>query len=585
MSQVEQLRRQRCAIYTRKSTDDRLDRDFNSLDSQREVCSAYITSQRHKGWSELPASYDDAAQSGGTIDRPALQTLLRDIENNRVDVIVIYKIDRLTRSLADFVRLMDLFDRYHVSFVSVTQSFDTSDSMGRLILNILLTFAQFEREMISDRIRDKAAAMRKKGKHIGGSPPYGYDVVDRRLVINPIEADNVRSIYRRFLELGSYQAVQRELKAEGFLNKRWTTRTGKVRGGTPASNGMIYNLLGNPLYLGKVAYGGELFEGEHDAIITEDTWMAASALRARRAMFRPYNGPSPNILLGLLFDCHGRRMVICDERKRDRPYRYYASEQSRWATTAGLKRFRTRAGELEELVLAAIKNTLSDRERTRSALLALGRHGPEVERLSCRGNAMCQYIDDAGLERRRDLLVALLARGEISRDRLKLMLRCAELERFLAWDGKGMFRGDRPAWSHTEPSLLVDLPVSAVRFERSLVMPIEPADPERPTKLEPGLVALIHEARRVQAMVDAERDKPVDELAQRFGRQPGFFARILRLNYLAPDIIAAMLDGTQPAGLTRKKLIHANLPMDWALQRQLFGFDARTDHQRNEPRY
>jgi site-specific DNA recombinase len=587
MSQLEQIRRRRCAIYTRKSTDERLDRDFNSLDSQREVCSAYVTSQRHKAWSELATRYDDAAQSGGTIDRPALQQLMRDIESNRIDVVVIYKIDRLTRSLADFVRLIDVFDRHQVSFVSVTQSFDTSDSMGRLVLNILLTFAQFEREMIADRIRDKAGAMRRKGKHTGGTPPYGYDVVDRRLVVNPVEADKVRSIYQRFLALGSYQAVQRELKAEGFCNKRWTTRAGKVRGGTPASNGMIYNLLGNPLYIGRVFYGGSFYEGEHDAILTEETWQAAAAaaLRARRAMFRPCKGPSSNILLGLLFDSHGRRMVICDERKRHRPYRYYASEQSRQAAAAGLKRYRTRADELEQLVLAALKDVFSDREKMRSALLALGRHGPEVEQLPRRGKAACRHLETASLERKRELLVTLIARGELSRDRLKLMLRCAELERFLRWDGHGLFRGDRPAWSHTEPVLLLDLPVSAVRFERSLVMPIEQADPERTARVQAGLVALVHEARKAQAMVDAGRDTPVHELAHRFGRMPGFFARILRLNYLAPDIIAAMLDGTQPAGLTRKRLVNANLPMDWALQRQLFGFAARPDHQRGEPRY
>lgn len=585
MAQLEPIRRQRCAIYTRKSTDERLDRDFNSLDSQREVCSAYITSQRHKAWSELATRYDDAAQSGGTIDRPALQQLMRDIESNRIDVIVIYKIDRLTRSLADFVRLMDVFDRHEVSFVSVTQSFDTSDSMGRLVLNILLTFAQFEREMIADRIRDKAGAMRRKGKHIGGAPPFGYDVVDRRLVVNPPEADKVRSIYERFLALGSYQAVQRELKAERFCNKRWTTRAGKVRGGTPASNGMIYNLLGNPLYIGRVFYEGATYEGEHDAILSEEVWQEAAALRARRAMFRPNKGTSPNILLGLLFDSHGRRMVICDERKRHRPYRYYASEQSHWGVRSGLKRYRARAEELEQLVLAALKEAFNDREKMRSALLALGRHGPEVEQLPKRGKAACHYLETASLERKRQLLVALVARGELSRDRVKLMLRCAELERFLRWNHQVLFRGDRPAWSHTEPVLTLDLPVSAVRFERSLVMPIEQADPGRSCHIQPGLVALVQEARKAQAMVDAGRDTPVQELARRFGRMPGFFARILRLNYLAPDIIAAMLDGTQPEGITRKRLVNANLPMDWALQRQLFGFPARPDHQRGEPRY
>lgn len=585
MSGLESMRRQRCAIYTRKSTDDGLDRDFNSIDNQREVCSAYISSQRHKGWSEIQGSYDDPAQSGGTIDRPAIRRLMHDIENNRVDVIVIYKIDRLTRSLADFVRLMDLFERHDVSFVSVTQSFDTSDSLGRLILNILLTFAQFEREMIADRIRDKAAAMRKKGKRVGGPPPYGFDVVDRRLVVNPVEAAKVRLIFERFLDLGSYQAVQRELRAEGFLNKHWTTRSGKPRGGTPASNGMIYNLLGNPLYIGKVFYGGEFYEGEHEAILTEEVWAAASALRARRAMFRPDKGPSPNILLGLLFDSHGRRMVICDERKRQRPYRYYASEQSHWAIAEGLKRYRARADELEELVLAALKEVFGSREKMRSALLSVGRHGPDVELLPTRGKGVSRYIDTASVERKRDVLIALVARGELSRDSLKLVLRCSELERLLSWNGNGMFRGDRSAWSSSDPTLLLELSVSAVRFERSLVMPIEPVDPSAHTNVVPGLVSLIHEARKAQATVDADREKTVVEIGHRFNRSPGHFARILRLNYLAPDIIASILDGTQPQNLTRKKLIHANLPMDWSLQRQLLGFPARPDHQRNEPRY
>ena len=585
MSVPEPSKRRRCAIYTRTSTDDRLEHDFNSLDSQREVCSAYITSQRHKGWVELPTQYEDAAQSGGTIDRPAFQQLMRDIEANRVDVIVIYKIDRLTRSLADFVRMIDVFERFDVAFVAVTQAFDTSDSMGRLVLNILLTFAQFEREMIADRIRDKAAAMRRKGKHIGGPPPYGYDVIDRKLVINPKEAAKVRSIFQRFLELGSYQAVQSELKRERFLNKCWITRSGKVRGGTPASNGMIYNLLGNPLYIGKVHYGGEVYAGEHQAILTEKVWEAAVALRKRRAMFRPYKGPSPNILLGLMFDSHGRRMVICDERKSHRPYRYYASEQANWARRAGLKRYRARADHLEALILAALKTLLASREHLRSALLDLGRHGKELETLPQRGPDVCHYIEAASLERRRELLVALLVRGELSRERLKLVVRCAELERVLAWDRRGIFRGDRPAWSATEPTLLIDLAVTAVRFERSLVMPLEPANATKPSKTKDELVRLVHEARRAQALVDTERNQPVAELAVRLHRSPGYFARLIRLNYLAPDIVAAILDGTQPDRLTRKQLIEANLPTDWALQRTLFGFAARPDHRRNEPSY
>ena len=574
----------RCAIYTRKSTAHHLERDYNSLESQREVCSAYITSQQHKGWMELPSVYEDAAQSGGNMDRPAMQRMLRDIEAGRINVIVIYKIDRLTRSIADFVRLMELLERFNVSFVSVTQSFDTSDSMGRMILNILLTFAQFEREMIADRIKDKFAAMRRRGKWTGGTHPLGYDVVDGRLLINESEAKQVRHVFRRFLELGSYSAVREEAKAAGMLTKCWTNKNGRMSGGTPVSNGMIYHMLGNCLYAGKVSYEGEEFEGEHDAIIDDDTWQAAKLLRARRAMYRPCTEPSPNILLGLFTDSHGRRMVIADERKCARRYRYYMSEQSRWATRDGLKRYRCKADQLEELVCAAIAQLLCNRELVRSGLLDLGRRGTDLETPSRNGKFAGRQLESATLEQKRTILGALIAHGEISRESIRLLIRCSELERFLMWDGTGLFQADRSAWHINEPTVLLDVPENVVRFERSLVMPIERS--AKPDAIpNTSLVQLIREARKAQAMLDEERETSIAELAGRMHRQPGFFARVLRLNYLAPDIIASILDGTQPKGLTRKRLVNANLPMDWALQRQLLGYPARQDHQRGEERY
>ena len=575
----------RCAIYTRKSVEVRLDRDFNSLESQREVCSAYITSQRHKGWVTVDKVYADAGQSGGNIDRPALQDLVRDIESGLITVIVIYKIDRLTRSLADFVRLMDLFERYQVSFVSVTQSFDTSDSMGRLVLNILLTFAQFEREIIADRIRDKMSAMRRRGKWTGGPPPYGYDVIERRLVINHEEATKVRSIFDRFLELGSYQKVCQELKTEGMRTKVWTNRKGEAVGGSLVSNGMIYSMLGNCLYAGQVSYDGETYPGEHEAILSSETWAETQKLRAQRAMFRPNTGPSPNILLGLIYDSHGRKMVISDERKTGRRYRYYMSEQSRWAALQGLKRFRSRADDLEQLVLSALSRCLEDREKVRQALLLLGRPGRSLDHIATRLRPASHNLAGASLERRREIVVALISRGELSREDLKLVLRCSEIENFLKWDGKGIFRANKATWTSSEPTLLIDIPVNAVRFERSLVIPLEPADPAQQSKPDANLIEAIRDARRGQAMLDNERDKSVADIARRFNRRPGFFARILRLNYLAPDIIAAILDGTQPTKLSRQRLVYCDLPMDWALQRKMFGFAGRPDHQRSEPRY
>ena len=584
MSEIALTRCQRCAIYTRKSTDDRVDRDFNSIESQLDICAAYVTCQKHKGWTRVQQSYDDPGQSGATINRPALQRLLRDIEAGQIDVVIIYKIDRLTRSLADFIRLIEVLDRYQVSFVSVTQSFDTSDAMGRLVLNILLTFAQFERELIADRIRDKVGAMKRRGKYTGGTPPYGYDVVDRQLVVNHAEAAVVRHMYKRYLELGCYRALCVELLSAGLRAKVWTSRTGKVCGGKLASNGLIYHILQSPIYVGRVPHKDTSYPGEHEAIIDEATWAAAQALRARRSMFAGNLAPSPNFLLGLFHDSHGRRMVITNSVKNGRRYRYYVSEHSRWATREGVKRYRTRADHLETMVVAAAKETLSDREQIRAALLAIGRHGDDLERLPQRAADACAHLDGASLEQLREILRALIVEGEISQRSLVLVFRSTEFVRFLAWDGIGAFRGNRPAWRANEPTFALERSLNEVRFERALVMPIEPIDPSRRRKVLRGLVDLIHEARRAQAAVDAERDLPVDVIARRFHRTPSFFCRVLRLNYLAPDIIAAILAGAQPAGLTRLKLTQGSLPLDWALQRRMFGFPARPDHKMYAPR-
>ena len=262
----------RCAIYTRKSSEERLDMEFNSLDAQREACAAYIASQKAEGWWELPDRFDDGGISGGTLERPALQRLLAEVEANRVDVIVVYKIDRLSRALMDFAKLVEIFDAHKVTFVSVTQSFNTTTSMGRLTLNILLSFAQFEREVIGERIRDKFAASRKKGMWMGGVPPLGYDVVARKLVVNPTEADLVRHIFRRFIELGSVTELMREMNAAGHRAKSWTTQNGKERQGGPIDRKALYGYFANRVYLGEAVHKGVSYPGEHEAIIDQPTW-------------------------------------------------------------------------------------------------------------------------------------------------------------------------------------------------------------------------------------------------------------------------------------------------------------------------
>ncbi len=258
-------RRLRCAIYTRKSTEEGLEQDFNSLDAQREACEAFIASQKHEGWVALPTQYDDGGYSGGTLERPALQRLLADIRGSKVDVVVVYKIDRLTRSLLDFAKIVEVFDAHGVSFVSVTQAFNTATSMGRLTLNVLLSFAQFEREVTGERIRDKIAASKKKGMWMGGYPPLGYDVKDRKLVVNEAEAETVRYIFRRYQELRSVRLLKEHLDAAGIVSKHRTAPDGRPYGGKPIARGALYHMLQNRIYRGEIVHKDQAYPGEHDA--------------------------------------------------------------------------------------------------------------------------------------------------------------------------------------------------------------------------------------------------------------------------------------------------------------------------------
>jgi DNA invertase Pin-like site-specific DNA recombinase len=357
----------RCAIYTRKSTDENLEAEFNSLDAQREAAEAYIASQRQEGWAALQDRYDDGGYSGGTLERPALQRLLEDIEAGRVDCVVVYKLDRLSRSLLDFVRLVEVFDQRQVSFVSVTQRFDTSTSMGRLMLNILLSFAQFEREIIGERIRDKVAATKRRGKYCGGMPVLGYDV-DRerkRLVVNPQEAELVRHVFHRFVQCGSTTLLAQELNAAGYRTKSWTTKQGLRRLGTPWNKAHIYRLLNNPIYLGEVRHKGSRYPGEHEAIISQDLWDRAHAIlnqnyRARAAQTR---AETPALLRGLLRCAHcDSSMGPTFSKRRGKLYRYYLCVH---ASKNGHDSCPTRslsAGEIEGVVIGQLRRVLRSPE-------------------------------------------------------------------------------------------------------------------------------------------------------------------------------------------------------------------------------
>ena len=310
--------KRRCAVYTRKSSEEGLDKEFNSLDAQREACEAYVQSQKAEGWVLVPDDYDDGGISGGTLERPALKRLLADIEAGRVDVVVVYKIDRLSRSLMDFARLVDVFDRNEVTFVSITQSFNTTTSMGRLTLNILLSFAQFEREVIGERIRDKFAASRKKGMWMGGWAPLGYRVENRKLLIDEPEAEKVRWIFTRYVQTGSVTTVVKELTAEGFVN----------RYGQTLDKGRLYKLLNNRVYLGEAVHKGVAYPGEHEGIIGRSLWDRVHAVMAEgaRAKAGRTRAQTPALLKGIIFDAEGRAMSPSHTRKGQRLYRYYVSQ-------------------------------------------------------------------------------------------------------------------------------------------------------------------------------------------------------------------------------------------------------------------
>ncbi len=361
------VRKQRCAVYTRKSSEEGLDMEFNSLDAQREACEAYIASQKPEGWVLHEGHYDDGGISGGTLDRPALQNLITNIEAGRVDVVVVYKIDRLSRSLMDFAKLVDLFDRHDVTFVSVTQSFNTTTSMGRLTLNILLSFAQFEREVTGERIRDKIAASRKKGMWMGGNPPLGYDVRDRKLVVNAGEAATVQMIFERFLTVGSATVLSKNLAAEGVTSKR----------GKPINKGYLYKLLKNQVYIGKAVHKGTAYPGEHEAIITLDLWNKVRTIikESPRTRANHTRAQTPALLKGLIFGADGRAMTPAHTKKKGRLYRYYiAAELLKGESTEGIVR-RVPAAEIETAVIDQVRGLM----RAPEVIVATWRNAREQE--------------------------------------------------------------------------------------------------------------------------------------------------------------------------------------------------------------
>lgn len=557
----------RCAIYTRRSSDTGLeDQHVNSLAAQRDVCSAYIRCNAHRGWIELPQQYDDGGFSGGNLDRPALRDLLAACARGEVDAVVFYKIDRLTRSLADFVRLTDSMQQTGISFVSVTQAFDTSDSMGRMVLNILLTFAQFEREMLSDRIKDKLRTMRQRGYFVNGHPPLGYDKVEGKLVVNEAEAALVRRIFETFDTYPTAWAQLQQLRADGVRIKEFARSNGQRGGGSLINQGSYYAMLQNRLYLGEMRDGSEWKPAAHAPIVTEELWARVHEVHAARTKRRVTWDPTRNPLRGLIFDHYGRPLQLQSGGVGRQRYRYYASEARRPGRGTLHDKVRVRADVVEELTSAAIINLLE--EISSGSLVGAGTSPFEGMPAEAVQRALSRLASGRGSELR-SAYEAFLRRAIVEPSELRLTIDPPALRRFVVEDDiaspGAVARGSRV--TH-EITVTADL----ICAHRDFRLPIKPS--EAGSRPDRKLVLLLQRAARAREEVLRRRGEPIEVIALSFKLGPSKFSRLLRLNYLAPDIQTAIMDGTQPPSLTAHRLIYAPLPLDWGQQRQLLAFPA-----------
>ena len=558
----------RCAIYTRKSSEEGLEQEFNSLRAQREACEAFINRQRHEGWVCLRAGYDDGGFSGATIDRPALQRLLADITAGWVDTVVVYKIDRLTRSLADFAKIVEILETRGASFVSVTQQFNTTTSMGRLTLNVLLSFAQFEREVIGERIRDKIAASKKKGMWMGGVPPLGYRVENRKLIIVDSEAAIVRSIFRRYAELGSVRLLKDELAARNIQSKLRTSAAGRISGGKSFARGALYLMLKNRIYRGEIVHNKQSYLGEHEPIIDQPLWDAVQAQLASNAAQRNDGGKTrrPSLLAGMLFDGDGNRMTPSYAVKRGTRYRYYVSRspitKDRAETSAGL---RVPAAEIEQLVSDRVHRWLLDPGSIYKSTSARLTDASMQQRLVARAADLGKHWPELPVARQHAVLTALIDRIEVSVDRIEIRLHPPRLDTLLDVAAT-------PLQSTTDDEIqTLSVPVCLRRAGREIRMVLDGSDQFAAAQPDMRLIKLLLRARRFNATL--AEGVPFAALAQREGVSRSYFTRLVRLSYLAPDLTQAILDGRQPRNLTPEKLLeHSRLPLAWHDQRTVLGF-------------
>lgn len=512
----------RCAIYTRKSSEEGLEQDFNSLHAQREASEAFILSQKHEGWQAVKAEYDDGGYSGGNMNRPGLVRLMADIEAGKIDVVVVYKVDRLSRSLHDFAKMVEVFDRHGVSFVSVTQQFNTTTSMGRLTLNVLLSFAQFEREVTGERIRDKIAASKKKGMWMGGHPPLGYDRSEKKLVVNEAEAESLRSIFRLYLEMGNVRLLHAELIRRGIYNKG-RVRDGELRDAVPFSRSGLYQLLSNPIYLGKIRHKEQIYNGEHPAIIEQELWDAVQQqLLVNGPQLRERSRITDrSILAGKLFDKAGEPLVPAHSEKRGRRYRYYISKSLRNNLAADNSNgWRVPAFQIEQQVLEEVRRVLRNKVRL-ATLLEESEVEPQyiLNHLAAAELAVKRLDLDQPL----NLVAQLIDRIELKSDNIRLQIK-------LMPDGV------------PGATITTDLPMETKRRGVEMRMVVG----ESKGKPDPALIKAVARARLWFDELASGKVTSVADIVKREGLDQGYVSRLLKLAFLPPKIVESIVAGTQP---------------------------------------
>ena len=567
------MKRINCAIYTRKSSDEGLEKEFNSLDAQREACEAYVKSQKQAGWTAVSDLYDDGGLSGGTIERPALQRLLADIKEGKVQIVVVYKVDRLTRSLADFAKIVDVLDAHSASFVSVTQQFNTTTSMGRLTLNMLLSFAQFEREIAGERIRDKIAASKAKGMWMGGNVPLGYDVHERKLIVNEAEAETVQKIFNRYIDLGSVRLLGNELDRLGIVSKRREGASGVLSGGNRFSRGALYTLLQNRLYRGEIAHQDNIYPGQHEAIIDRELWQVVQEKLTTNRQARSLGAMAkqPSLLAGLILDGEGQRMTPTHAVKRGRRYRYYVSTSLVTGVRSDhCKGWRVPAGDVEGLVLDRLRAFFASEQEIGNTLAWADLDASNLRSALTKAKLLAEnWTTSPDIELRR-LVRSVIEQVKIEHDMIQVRLkRTAVLTAITS--------APDPVHLETElqPELIeVSIPAKLRRAGKGVRLFIGGGIADPPDR---RLFALIRNAHATREALLSGRDETIDAMARRLGVKRDYISALVRVTYLAPDIVSTLVAGSCLAELTPARVLAAcqDLPHDWRLQRAMFGISAQ----------